>query len=205
MTARFFHPWKGNEYEAGFRIGAKVLLVGDSHYGGDPRTSLTVEVVKSLAIVEPIPFFETLRVLTSGTEKALPSKEFWQRVSFCNLVQECLPRSNAVPSEVQLQTGWRALAVTIEELQPDIMFVFSRRAWSFGWDHLPNEPAIGSGAVREDAPDLWRYERRNLPPLIAAGFNHPSRLLAPRFVWQTWADFCWSMYQVERRLVPATN
>ena len=35
MSAIFFRPWIGDEYQAGLRYGKRVMILGESHYEWD--------------------------------------------------------------------------------------------------------------------------------------------------------------------------
>lgn len=164
MTFSYFIPWEGELYRtAGLGNGVKLLLVGDSHYGAGEKPDFTQKIVNECAIDQPIPFFEKLRMIASGTAEPLCASQFWGRVSFCNFVQECLPQTNSIPTDQQLRRGWAALQETIISLAPEMMFVFSRRAWEYCETTLNDGDNSVSRAVRPDVPDCGDMVDLNFP------------------------------------------
>ena len=203
MSERFFHPWQGDRYQSGVRDGLKLLIVGDSHYSDDPAECRDRELTRTIvgqAMVEGgWTFFEHIREVALGLQELQERTFFWNAVSFVNLVQEALPTSSSKPSAGQIERGWLALRETVDELKPDVMLIFSARAWDRGGS--PSCKIEADAADFRPAHDLYgigSYPRRNQPPLVAARFNHPRQPGCERSVWRVWAEQAWLCALAER-------
>ena len=196
MSERFFHPWKGDHYQSGVRDGLKLLVVGDSHYSDDPAEcrdrELTRTIVRQALTEDGWRFFDHIREVALGLAEPQERAAFWQSVAFVNLLQEALPTSSSVPSAGQIEHGWLALRETVDELKPDVMLIFSARAWDRGGS--PSSKIEADAADFRAAHSLYgigSYPRSDAPSLWAARFNHPRQPGCERSVWRVWAEQAW--------------
>lgn len=183
-------------YEGGARAGLKLLLVGDSHYDAEATADLTSKVVEEWAIAHPIGFFEHLRNVGLGRSPALDPSEFWRRVAFCNLVQDCMSASSDTPSDEQISRGWLALRETVAELDPHLILVFSRRVWDSDVTSSATLDLSGMGSNRLARGFRYGvniYETPGKSPIVAAVANHPSRLNVFLDVWRSWIESVWEV------------
>ncbi|MGB3472853.1 MAG: hypothetical protein WBA51_18705 [Erythrobacter sp.] len=205
MAHRLFEPWVGENYEkVGLRDGQKLLLVGDSHYASDisdgRNTDLTNKVVHQMIDDGEWAFFKHVRMVANGLEEPIEMKSFWHQVAFVNLLQETLPESSSIPSKKQIANGWLALRETVEELKPDVMFIFSARAW--------DQSGVEADRIEEEASpfqplkDLYgigAFPRIHATQLVAARFNHPRQPGCERSVWRAWAELAWQTATSKQR------
>lgn len=193
--ARFFKPHIGDNYAQGLAGGHKLLLIGESHYnepGSDPcGPEATREVVASYLAGTHVPFLDYLYQASCGHRLDLSREEFWSRVAFANFIQQAMETVAHRPTDLEWQSGIAPLWQTVNELKPDLVFMFTS-AWS-NW-----LPSLAPGGVAErtgpldDGPTwLWRYGLADRDVLIAR-FNHPSARHNPAIaIWRAWADHCW--------------
>ncbi|WP_375271384.1 hypothetical protein [Sphingomonas sp.] len=166
-------PWVGSNYAVGLD-GQKVLIVGFSHWGELEKDNpmITKEVVSAWARGEEnVPFCPRIRSYFGDVD---PST-FWHSVAFANtlptLVGEADQRYAEGTKEQRDAIPDRAYGL-IEQLKPDRIFVFSRRAWSL-WPHYTGSLQNGALLVDEGGEfDAGSYSHED-GEAIAFGFPHP--------------------------------
>ena len=202
MKARHYCPWRGASYDKGLRGGLKLLVVGDSHYSDDEKEasdpSLTCRIVDQAREEAGWRFFEHIRRTACGVEKPLSQNQFWQSVAFVNLVQDALMTSSSLPSAEQIERGWRALRETVAELSPDLMFVFSARAWDHDGPASRSIETDGNAFVSYgQLYGIGCFPRAGRKPLWSARFNHPRQPGCEASVWRVWAEKAWQLAMLE--------
>jgi hypothetical protein len=169
-------------------------VVGESHYD-EPDCEpcgpeATRQVVADYLAGTPVPFLDYLHKVSCGHRLALSREEFWQRVAFANFIQRAMETAAHRPTDKDWQDGLAPFWQTLDELQPDLVFMFTS-AWRVLPSLAPGGIAERTGPVGEDGSWLWRYGRADHDVLIAR-FNHQRARGNPSVsVWQAWADHCW--------------
>jgi hypothetical protein len=138
----------------------------------------------------PVAFLDYVHKVSCGHRLGLSRDEFWARVAFANFIQRAMETAAHRPTDKDWQDGLAPFWQTLDELQPDLVFMFTS-AWSALPSLAPGGIAERTGPVGEDGSWLWRYGRADHDVLIAR-FNHQRARGNPSVsVWQAWADHCW--------------
>jgi hypothetical protein len=191
MSPINYTPWKGIKYDGGYRNGLKLLILGDSHYGGAGanHSELTGDEIRRHVEIEPYAFWTHIEQVIEGrTLSDDARRSFWDSVAFSNYFQQALDRPGVRPSDVQWERGRRAFSEIIDYTEPDILFVFSLRVW----ERLPTLPEFpGTKSITEmtDAATLWRVHGRSL---VGGGFAHPRNPMVGRDIWHAWSEWLFS-------------
>ena len=136
-------PWRGSGFGEPNDHGLppRLLLVGESHYGGgDPHDCFTTEVVKDYYIDRGnLPFFSKLAKVILGPDWSQYTREnrasFYNSVAFYNFIQHVLGEIQDRPTSEMWEFGRKAFLQCLDFLQPSHIVVFG-----FGvWDELPHE------------------------------------------------------------------
>lgn len=165
-------PWVGSGYKRGIE-GARVLVAAYSHWSDEPDTAEFTkrEVLKWAGGDEPEPFGPRLRAFFSINRP----DEFWNRIAFFNT----LPRLVGGPKERfeqgdqnQRREASRRVLDIIDAVQPDRIFVFSRKAWHIWPDYTGS---LKNGTLRiadvgEFDAGTYKHPRGEA---VAFGFTHP--------------------------------
>ncbi|MEZ4447632.1 MAG: hypothetical protein R3B72_51625 [Polyangiaceae bacterium] len=148
---RRFRPWVGDHYEAGL-FGARLLLVGESHYGPasqDADPDFTVNGIHHVIAGSwnKLRFFPNLQRCVDidsrvGTDEG--RRAFWHKVAFCNYIQRMVATGpNVAPSAAARHEAREPLAETLRELAPEAVVLASKRM--FGWvrrDYPAGDPLL---------------------------------------------------------------
>ncbi len=127
---RTFDPWVGSRYTSEGIGGRRLLILGESHYGGSDceYAAFTSEVIRDMALQKNrLAFFSRVLRLVTGGRGPLSDAErsdFWERVAFYNYVQSSPgdgPRCR--PSAEMWIAAAEPLLSTLLELSPDVMLV----------------------------------------------------------------------------------
>lgn len=130
-----FHPWIGSLYG---KIGPRLLLVGESHYGEpeEEPTHATVTVVEKWQTREwNIRYLTTAACLLTG----LPSWEIDRRtalehIAFYNFVQISMPLLEIRPTESQFRASWDAFREVLDLLSPTHILATGQKLL---WENMP--------------------------------------------------------------------
>jgi hypothetical protein len=132
-----FHPWIGSRYFAQGFGGAKILLLGESHYSANPadsgNTALTRMVVEGYAMGQKkLRFFKTLPALVADAPRRadLTSAQYrfaWDGLSFYNYVQDLLPAARVRPTPDMWVRAAKPFAETLDMLKPDIVLIAGKQ------------------------------------------------------------------------------
>jgi hypothetical protein len=129
---RTFDPWVGSRYTTDGIGGRRLLILGESHYGGDGchYSAFTTEVIRDMALVQGhLPFFSRVaRLILGGRGGFSPPEreEFWHRVAFYNFIQTALEQQGDRPTCEMWQAGREPFLQTVTELAPHIILVLGR-------------------------------------------------------------------------------
>jgi hypothetical protein len=144
---RYFDPWKGAHYNTPANdLGANVLILGESHYERCPEKrhrGYTIEKVRELGQEKRHRFFTMTQKLISGETSQVSDAartEFWEKVAFCNLIQDFLEAARTPPTAQMWLAAQEPLKQTLGELRPDIIIVLGNRVS----EHLPDLSDCGA-------------------------------------------------------------
>ncbi|OOE40875.1 hypothetical protein BZG06_14790 [Salinivibrio kushneri] len=126
-----FQPWVGDRYWEANRFGARVLVLGESHYGTEEEVSpnFTKDVVQNLAIDHRHAFFTKISKVLLGLDSNQwlsdeERSEVWQHLAFYNYVQGFVGDTPRVrPNQDMWQDSKEAFLSVIEHLKPDLVLV----------------------------------------------------------------------------------
>ena len=182
-----YRPWRGDDYPNGFRKGLKLLILGHSHYDDD-NPDATEKWTRKHVEEKPDRFWTHVEEVIQG--RCLDSdrrREFWNSVAFSNFIQEPLTLG-AKPTDLQWTRARKAFPEIIAYTKPDLMFVFSTKAWS----KLPDdreEEYPGSSDVPSCSGQAYLYRIDLTYQLFAGAFAHPRKPLVERIIWHAWSEF----------------
>ena len=129
MVPRTFNPWIGSRYALDGIGGKRLLILGESHYGGDSchYPEFTTEVIRDMALQKGrLPFFSRIQRLVIGGRGGFSVEEradFWHRVAFYNFIQTSLEVLGSRPTYEMWQMGREPFLQTLQELRPDIILI----------------------------------------------------------------------------------
>lgn len=135
MYALTFQPWVGKSYHNGGIFGKKIMALGDSHYGTEQNANITREVLgwyldKS---VEREGWMNTYlkfeRSLVGRETTAEESNDIWQSILFYNYLQVLLTQPREAGTDKQYKESSAAFFQVMEQYQPDVLIVWSKRLW----------------------------------------------------------------------------
>lgn len=162
---RTFEPWVGSLYWAEGLDGVRILIAGESHYG-DPGTetgSCTIDVVQEWGREKRLRFFTMTQKLVCGVPERVwltdeQRAKFWERVSFCNFVQQFPgPAPRYRPTNEMWEAAVQPFIDTVRELKPQVVVALGFELY----DRLPLlQLASGMPVVRCQHPSSagFRYE-----------------------------------------------
>lgn len=136
-----FHPWVGQNYRSGGIFPKKIMVLGDSHYGSEPKSWLT-QMVMEWYLDQRIPrepwmntFLKFERSLVGHETTPEESKEIWNSVMFYNYLQVLLsgPREEGTPKQYKDSEG--SFWLMVYSNSPDVIIVWGKRLWKYlPWD-----------------------------------------------------------------------
>ncbi len=175
-SAGFFRPWIGKEWGLPTNAlnGARLLVLGESHYCGSPEAigscdpDITTEVVEELALAGSHRFFTNITQVLTGRKKwQLTSKELaglWGLVGLLQLHPDvccCWAARTAKRRDVPTRRG--TILQLLTDLKPEAVLVCGFALWWWvltGWPGFAGDPA--------------KLEFHQLGPALAARMMHPS-------------------------------
>lgn len=194
----YYNPYMGVHYQSGYRGGQKLLVVGESFYGGVDHTNGPAWLIGAHVCSAPIVRFCTpIEQIVTGYKLGDDERwAFWMRVAFANLIQESLGAANEQPSDDQWQIARNGFVQTLEAVQPDLVFVFSRRAWSKlpdeqelpGSHEIEGSPLLDSCPYKPESDQAYVYALKSGRQVLAGCFNHPRKLVWPQQAWHDWSN-----------------
>jgi len=188
-------PWKGRGYRKtnDFGLPAKLLILGESHYG-DPSEwdrQTTVRVIREYCEEGGYPFFtKTMRTVLGSDAPAATSAQrtrFFESIAFCNYVQSSVGDKRYIPPTEEM---WVEAAppfhATWKSLRPTHILACGWRLWDIippekfwtrppedliGWFDLADFPRGG----RTPESILGCYQHSEGRSVVLA-IPHPSRI-----------------------------
>ena len=154
-----FKPWKGRRYGHGNSLGLpkRLLILGESHYGDNPRSTITQDVVPQV-FGEDVPyryrFFTSLFMALCGVERE-PTREaleeFCHAIAFYNFIQEMMDEREIRPGEEQWEGGAAPFFECLDTLKPSHIVACGFTLW----DNLPHRRySRPSRGIEEDVGAL---------------------------------------------------
>ena len=145
-------PYIGASYDSGFKHQLRLLLLGDSFYRDTWSSTAPQEAIKHNIEHGSYHFFNDLQRIVTGASPVSSGdrQAFWDKVAFTNMVQEPVATANTKPNKEQWKGAWAAFPEIIRCTKPDVIFVFSQRAWVME-SHFES-PFTGSAVM-----DLWPH------------------------------------------------
>ncbi|TPN59799.1 hypothetical protein FJ981_05430 [Mesorhizobium sp. B1-1-4] len=136
-------PWVGPNYRVGIS-GARVAIVGNSHWSEDDSEDSTMFVISKIldGTWKNIAFFRQIKDYFSFAD----ALEFWNQVIFFNYAPRSIggadDRYNQIPGEMVEEAKERFTSILVR-YKPENVFVFSSKIrWALPEMHLsiPNVP-----------------------------------------------------------------
>lgn len=187
MSAVFFKPWIGDDYQAAAKFGKRVMILGESHYQWEkaitPYPELTRQAIRD-QVNDVYTFAFWTRVVSAflGHKPDLSEKqEFWRSVGFYNYIQESAGFGPRVRPTPEMWTRSKpGFTEVLREHVPEVLIVLGYQLW--------NEiPDLGGAQDKpiEGAPQTqtWRYPLGRGRTCLAYGIRHPSSGFTAR-TWQ---------------------
>ncbi len=174
---RTFNPWIGSRYSTDGLDGKRLLILGESHYGGDGchYPEFTTEVIQDMALEQGrLAFFSRVARLVVGGRGGFSEAEredFWQRIAFYNFIQTALEQQGDRPTYEMWQAAREPFLQTLEELKPHLILILGIEL-SRNLPEIP--PEISVCAVRHPSAigfsyDAWQPTVQNLLTTPANG------------------------------------
>lgn len=190
-TLMHYRPWRGDGYENGFRGGLKLLILGHSHYSDcDPEA--TRKYTREHVEEKQGGFWTHVEQVILGERLDQDRRRaFWNSVAFSNFIQEPLEQLGDEPTDSQWTQARRAFPEIIAYTKPDLMFVFSIKAWS----ELPDDKEHpGSCDVPGCCKDAYLYRIDSTYQLFAGAFAHPRNPRVGRIIWHAWSEYLFARH-----------
>lgn len=157
-----FEPWQGNDYGCQNSLGlpARLLVLGESHYGAEDRPDITKDVVEEVFAKDVsyrYRFFTSVFMAACGKEKEPTRealKEFCHAIAFYNFIQDMLHKRGDRPGAEQWKGGLAHFFDCLVKLKPSHII-----ACGFGlWDNLPSEcfTDLAEESVLEQLPKRYQ-------------------------------------------------
>lgn len=178
MSAVFFKPWIGDDYQAAKKFGKRVMILGEAHYQWEESITPYPELTRT-AISDQVNAVYTYafwtRVVSAflGHKPDLTEKqELWRSVAFYNYIQESAgfgPRVRPTPEMwTRSEPGF---AEVLQEHAPQVLIVLGYQLWNNIPDlgGTPDKPIHGAPQTQ-----TWRYPLDKGGTCLAYAIKHPS-------------------------------
>ena len=160
MSSSFFLPWVGSQYASGGVFGKRIMVLGDSHYCGEPCrdcgrrfstkcSDFTTRVVRAYLDQNNeregwmTTYLKFERSLVNHETSPTESVKIWNSLLFYNYLQVAMqgPRQAGTPEQYRAAAG--PFFEVMDKYQPDLLVVWGVRLWN----NLPSERWV-------DGPDI---------------------------------------------------
>lgn len=160
----------------------RTLIVGDSHYGVEPRAAtsdFTSCMVKDRAIEHPIAFFTRIAaMITNEVPASLAERNaFWGSVAFYNYLQELAGKVPGVPVSYERFTDSApAFREVMRKLKPHLVIVLGHRVWNYmDTRDAAKDESLSAKGIDDRYLEAWRYATRGGNSALVFHVKHPSR------------------------------
>jgi hypothetical protein len=137
----YFLPWIGTEYK---EQPARLLLLGESHYGDDPAIWATDPQLATIECTQAYVdglwrhryWTNIMKVVEGGNYWEIDRVIFWSKVSLYNYIQRLVSEEPGVaPTEHMWRDATQGFGSVLQHLDPTHILVLSKRLW----DRLPQD------------------------------------------------------------------
>lgn len=174
-------PRVGLHYGSSPQFGMKILIIGESHYEYEEESGrrcqddegLTRRVFGDFSnITNPFRSKVAAAVLGRSVKDvdAELYRSFWESVAVYNYVRRLLKNEKAKPADFRDPEAAEAFKEVLSSLQPDCVFVFSKRVWN----QLPDFDRADSEIEKEIGREAGWYNCGSDLFALAVGLTHPS-------------------------------
>ena len=177
-----FLPWVGPDYPDIRDARPRLLVLGESHYGGPDSDypEFTQYVVRTFGLERRDRYFTTTAKIVLGIPKGVylsdqVRRAFWNSVAFYNYIPQLVgPTSRIRPSENQWELGAKVFQDVLAKLEPHMILVLGKDLWYriVGLEEINDYPAL-------------RRLRTSKAIAIATMTNHPSSFRFHLDEWQS--------------------
>ena len=144
MSGIIFEPWVGKKYAQNNHFGARILVLGESHYGEEFETqpNVTSEVVRLLAQTKRHSFFTKISKVLLGIDGTIwlddkARGEIWEHVAFYNYIQGFVSTDPRVrPTSTMWASAQLPFLQVLRDIKPQVILVLGKELSS----HLPEIP-----------------------------------------------------------------
>ena len=197
-----FNPWVGNMYQNGIigydansKIiygtedykGAKILVLGESHYCANPETEATKELTVNIIsdILNPNSEWEAYKNTYTKFIKSLigslddfgqkDKEDAWQHIVFYNYVQTAMSGARVAPTATDFKESEKAFFEVLETYKPDLVIVWGNRLYN----NLPkggrqlDDLTITTGNFAGNSTEMWSYNVCD-KDVVVMPITHPS-------------------------------
>jgi|AntRauTorcE11898_2_1112593.scaffolds.fasta_scaffold07830_2 hypothetical protein len=168
-------PWVGNNYSSPKYNSHSILILGESHYGENPKVSsdCTINLVQGYInrALDRSTFWTHVAQFVSGihhTSKEFDRNEIWNDFGFYNYIQSIVGNEPRVETELkQYRESEDAFFQVIEENKPEIVIALGSRLFSRMYPLYKKKISI-NGKTK------GRLYEINDDEFICASVRHPS-------------------------------
>lgn len=139
---RTFEPWVGSRYYSEGYNGARILILGESHYGkpDEETPDFTQIVIRALGQQKRFRFFTVVQKTVSNETGWISDdqrRDFWERVAYYNYIQKLVGDWSRIrPTKQMWHDAKEPLLSTLTELSPQILIILGFELY----ENLPELP-----------------------------------------------------------------
>lgn len=184
-------PWVGRRYRQGLNAGLRVMILGDSHYSDEDREATRYHLRKHIDFKDRYRFWAAVEQIVGGRALRSPEerREFWDAVAFANFLQTSLDAPGVEWLYDEVHRAKQAFVELVERIEPDVLLVFSKRAWSClpGDDQWPGSHNLTNVRVPKPMNSMaYAFMLHSGHPMVGGAFNHPRNAGVPLWKWHKW-------------------
>lgn len=194
-------PWIGNEY---FDIPNenRLLIIGESHYGGSPEAILAHENilytrigVKEFAVERQyhgkIRLYRNMHLALIGND-TFNSQKLWSKICFYNFIQKTMNTNKGRPTGLDFSRSWETFFPVVEILKPSVCIFMGLEA-SKSFEVAINKTEWISSGLKNDIKIGSYYSRtvtisKKSQSIEMIFIKHPSQF----FSWTAWNKYLYS-------------
>lgn len=178
---RLIDPHIGERYWNDPTLGKRILIYGESSYNRNGYTESYIISNQCSDLIDDVIGWPTYqqkgrfynlisRIFGYDPSTRDSRKEFWEGVSYCNFLQMILKEPKEVPPHHLWNEGIASFNQTMLQLQPDYVFIFSKRLWQY----IPKSNDQSISSTSSTYARRAQYELGNYDASRMFNFKHPS-------------------------------